>query len=353
MSSNQSPGVTAPSNSKSVEEELVRLAGSDVAAFLTLFKQTRDSHKEEATRACLRYLAVHGTDTLGRRMQVWLAASKLYLHFLLDPDFLSPDEVVSLTRVMRDGSANFVSDVQRQITQSKAVLTPGHLDRALQVCEAALGDPGILISWLRSLTRHGDPEIRLKAAKMLCEIRPNLRMIESQLKSGDARIRANALESLWSTNDPGASGLLTAALADDSNRVVMNALVGLNLIGAKGAFDRLLARANHVSAEVRLGAVWALRFLEDKRGIPPLKKLARDPAAEVAAKALEALASFGVVLTDEELGAEETGEEGQRDETVPTGPTAGAAGDAAPKAGPTEKEGHPGVARKTTGILNL
>ncbi len=268
----------------SLEDHLLWLASNNLARFLPFFKRIRDSHVSEATRACVRHLAEHGLDAPGRSMRIWLLANSSYLDLLLDPGFVGEKEAVQVASIMRDASCHFSRDLQLHITRCESECDRDRFDRAIRLADAFI-DFATLIPWLRNLTQHSDQLIRSKAAKVLCTMRPNPRMIERQMKSTDPRVRANAVEALWSSRDSEAIELLKTALNDDSHRVVVNALVGLHNLKVSGAYEKLLALTQDSSEAMCCAAVWGLGFIGDSRAIPTLTNLLQSSSSLVSQKA--------------------------------------------------------------------
>ncbi len=291
MSSRNLLSVQPPQPTLSLEEELLRLARTDAAQFVQLFRAVRTSRLRETARACLRYLGDHGSDPIGQKMAVWLSGGSAYLEFLLAPDFLPTEKAARAVRAMHEVSLQFAVNLRRHLMDGKLPLDSERLVRSIQLLEAVI-DPAILIPWLRNLTQHPEPRIRSTAAKTLCEMRPNLLMIERQLKSDDARVRANAIEALWTLNTPQAIPLFNDCLMDEGHRVVVNALIGLHRLGVPDAFERLLSLAKNPAPMVRRAAIWGMSFLADSRAVPALRVLAQDPDEEVRAKALPVLAAL-------------------------------------------------------------
>ena len=229
---------------------------------------------EEATRAYFRHLADSGLDTAGKKMLFRIISNAAYLHLLLDPDFLSAEEARRVAAILRDADPRFFINFQHESASSGQELSPGRLARALRIFEE-LGNPGVLLPWLRGLTSHPNEHIRSKAVKVLCEMRPNVSMVERQLKSEDPRVRANAIEALWLAGDDVRTvAVFREALLDGSHRVVVNALVGLHRLHVKGAFEKLLAMARSESALVRSAAAWGLGEIGDWRATSVLQNLA-------------------------------------------------------------------------------
>lgn len=234
---------------------------------------------EPTTKAVLRQLA--GEDLSGFQTEEVqrLASTGRYLPFLLDLEFLTRDEALRVAKRMRAADQSFFSRF--------ATLTE-HIGTALGLLNA-LGGYDPLFWWLYSLTRHPEERVRSRAAKMVCEIRPNTELIERQLQSTDARVRANAIEALWPVRTLRADHLLRQGVSDNCHRVVMNALVGLHLHGNQDAFGKICGFARHSSPLFQAAAAWAMGCVGDARGAPFLEELAASRCAMVRKRAQASL----------------------------------------------------------------
>jgi hypothetical protein len=275
-----------------LEDELLKLAQSDPAEFYAFFRQVRDRHPEEATRACLRHLADHGADAIWQKAQFWIIGKSPYLSLLLDPDFLDDSKADQVGSILRSADHQFFLNFQAEIKKRSHSVRLPELERIVHVCQS-LGISDILLSWLRTLTSHPDEYVRSRAAKALCILRPNLVAIERQLKSSDPRVRANAIEALWAIDHPDAARLFKSVLRDSSHRVVINALIGLYRMKTPGALNMLIECGNSTSVMMRRAAVWGMTKIADVECVPVLRKLAVDPMAEVSEKAIAALSALG------------------------------------------------------------
>lgn len=85
---------------------------------------------------------------------------------------------------------------------------------------------------LVNLLHSPDPNVRSKAASLYGRTSQNADWVRKRLSETDARVRANAVESLWGTDSTSARAVLKEASRDHHHRVAANALVGLHRIGA-------------------------------------------------------------------------------------------------------------------------
>ena len=94
------------------------------------------------------------------------------------------------------------------------------------------GDPSRMMASMLRLLRHPNPYLRSKAVKVVGRGSKSPKWVRQRLADPDPRIRANAIESLWSVDNAEARSLLHFAAAEDGhNRVVANALLGLYYLG--------------------------------------------------------------------------------------------------------------------------
>ena len=224
-------------------------------------------------------------------MLSWLIADGRYLNILLDPDFLSLEEAQRVSLVMREADSGFFLKFEGLTNATDAVQDLRRIERALHLF-GETGTSNVLFPWLRSLANHPDQRIRSKAVKSFCALRPNPALVEKQLKSEDARVRANAIEALWGL--PGLDGIpiFREALNDPSHRVVVNALVGLHFHHPEEALEKLMKLCSHSVPLFRAAAAWGLGRIADRRAIPALKILTEDGSAVVRERASKVLETF-------------------------------------------------------------
>lgn len=266
------------------------LAESDLAGFTTLFRTLREESPDEAIRCCLRYLASHELDQAAHQMTTWLTWVK-YLPFLLDEEILSVSEAAHVAGIFRQSDPQFFVSLCRLTEDPQSDWK--QVARAL-VLASSLGDPNVLIPWLRSLTRHPNERIRSKAVKGLCEIRSNTALIERQLQSDDPRMRANSIEAIWNSDNPDAEALFRLALSDPHHRVVANALVGLYYKNDPTALEKMIELTKHPSPDFRAAMAWALGHIGDAKGRSALEGLTSDPVLRIRVRATRTLAALPV-----------------------------------------------------------
>jgi hypothetical protein len=283
---------------EALEKTLLHLAKTDPAKFRILCRRIREASPERLDHACeqiakicIREIATDGKNSKDHPMLSWLIADGRYLNLLLDPDFLSLEEARRASALMRGADSGFFLKFEGLTNGANSERDLRRVERALHLFGES-GTSNILVPWLRRLTNHADKRIRSKAAKSLCALRPNSALVETQLRSEDARVRANAIEALWGARSPEAVSLFREALNDSSHRVVVNALVGLHLHDPEEALENLLRLCKHSAPLFRAAAAWGLGRIADRRAIPALKTLAEDSSEIVRERAARVLEAF-------------------------------------------------------------
>jgi HEAT repeat protein len=272
---------TAPQ--QSIQEAFDNLASSDMAQFMVFFRRMRQAFPEELTEACLWYIAAGGSAAATQEMAQWLSGQSRYLEVLFDPAALSVEVAAKALAVLKEVDNDFFAKFFRVASELAA---PQNALRALSLLPA-LGDNGVPL--LRSLSRHSDERVRSKAVELLCELRPNKTAIERQMASEEPRVRASALEFLWYVRNMETASIFQSALSDPHHRVIANALVGLHLQQDSSAFPKMVELAAHREPLIRSAMAWAFGHILDKRAVPALEVLSRDPSAMVRKRALRSL----------------------------------------------------------------
>lgn len=284
-----SPGSVSAPTSKPVSSTgqiLAALAKGDPAKFTSFFQRVRQAYPEEVTQVALRHIASQPENAASREMAAWLSAERPYLTILFDPEFLPLEDARRAIAIMRAADEKFAGKLSRAMEETTAA---SYLVRALTLMED-IEDYSAFYPRLCTLTWHPDNYIRSKAVLALCRMRPNRSLIDRQLESPDARVRANAVEALWTAPQGSAVRVFHEALADDNHRVVVNALLGLYHHKDQSYYERMVALARHPEPRFRAALAWALGQIREKQLLPLLEKLAADPSPEVRTRAEAMLA---------------------------------------------------------------
>jgi HEAT repeat protein len=269
---------------------LTSLATSDLEKFGLAFRRLRQAMPEQSMQACIHLLATHDPVPAFEVITCWLTLRADYVRFLLDPDFLTNEEAERAAAMLRSSDANFLVKLRNLVTESE-LTDKRRIRRALFIL-AALGDYGIFLPWLRTLTYDHDRRIRSRAVKLMCELRPVKALIERQLQDDDPRVCANALEPLWHSQVPESQAIFRTAAAHRHHRVAANGLLGLFYQGEYDAIDEMIRLSSQPEAPFRAAMAWALGQTRHQRALPALRVLGGDPVPIVRNRAQKALSGF-------------------------------------------------------------
>jgi hypothetical protein len=177
--------------------------------------------------------------------------------------------------------------VNRIMTKAAGDIRMVGVETALRVLAlaGAISDCSRLSSYLVQLMRHPSSHVRSKATLLLGRANLNLSRIKGFLASDDARVRANAVESLWGLRSLEVLGVLRDASKDKHGRVAINALVGLCKAGERDAYEHLKRMGASTTAATRVGAAWAIGELGDLEFAPILAELEHDADEKIRAMA--------------------------------------------------------------------
>jgi HEAT repeat protein len=214
---------------------------------------------------------------------------------LCDPELVDKNTSIEL--------AQRIATIDPKLDTKLVALLPGrgaeNGDVKAEVSERVLELLGAISSGIRvapmlaHLTCHPDRRLRAKVLKLIGYRNRNARVVEERLKEPDARVRANALESLWGAKEPWAARLFWKALEDTNNRVIGNALVGLYELHDENVIPHILRMGQHPLPLFRATAAWTMGHTGDPQFLPPLEKLKRDLYASVRKAASNAIHKIG------------------------------------------------------------
>lgn len=250
------------------------------AAATNAIRQLQSSDPSGFALAAVRLLATKTDKSAGVQYVAGLLfAGNLLIDPLLDEDALPLDAAISLARNLATAEPVLDARLMRKMLSNaggevKAIKASSAL-RALRLVEA-ISDCARLSAYLIQLLRHPSPEVRSKVVLLLGRANLNLARVKNFLTSDDARLRANAVESLWSHNAAGVQEVLWEAAKDSHGRTAMNALLALCRQGDRDAFDRIRVGATSHDPVQRTRAAWAMGESGDPEFAPLLDQLTAD-----------------------------------------------------------------------------
>lgn len=227
-----------------------------------------------------------------RHLVTVLADQDLLFPLLLNP-MLPLDTCLAMARIAVAIDRQFYlwlsSLLQKGILETENMPVEA-ASRILAILNATM-EPHTLAPLLRKILVHPNARVRSKATLLIGRGQSGIDAIEALLLDDDSRVRANAVEALWSNPDPRVIPIFTRALDDSNNRVIGNALLGLYRAGSMVAVSAAFAMAQHQSAVFRGTACWMMGESGDPRFIPHLAKTVGTAPRELRRTAFAALQS--------------------------------------------------------------
>ena len=144
--------------------------------------------------------------------------------------------------------------------------------RILEILSATM-EPAAIAPLLRKILLHFDARVRSKATLLIGRGNTGVAAAERLLNDTDPRVRANAVEALWSNPDPRVIPIFLGALKDSNNRVLGNAILGLYYAGSPAAIPAAFELARHNNPVFRGTAAWFMGKSGDPRFLGTLGKL--------------------------------------------------------------------------------
>ena len=142
---------------------------------------------------------------------VVLAQSTALSDQLCDPDLLDKQSGIDLTQriaaISPGVDATLVRLLPARGSDSSDAVKILRAERILELLEALAGSARVS-PMLAHLTNHPNARLQAKVSMLMARWTPNLRKAEKNLEGDNARLRANAVESLWGDKTNRTSSLL-------------------------------------------------------------------------------------------------------------------------------------------------
>lgn len=256
-------------------------------------RELLDSSPAEFVEVAREVLLEVGEAPERRYLVALLSARGLLTGLLKELGRLDRGAAGAVARMAQRMDPGFEKALARSILEAQAQQAED-LECQLGLVEALTGGSHVL-PLLGKLRHSENPKVRSKLARMLGQTARAHEWFNTMRSDPDARVRANAIESLWAARSPYAAACFESALEDPHHRVMANGLVGLYLMGDVESIRKLAEMAGHVEAPFRAAAAWAMGRTGDPRFVPLLRALRKDghnPPA-VLRRALHAITRIG------------------------------------------------------------
>ena len=225
-----------------------------------------------AFTAVVRGMLLEARDTPELRYVVALLSSRGLLLGLLKELSLEDRGAAGVVAQLAQGmDPGFVKVLARSSLAAREQSAPD--PEFLMGILEALTDGFNLLPLLGSLRHSGDPRVRSRLATMLGKTARAHEWFNGLRTDPDPRVRANAVESLWTVGGSYADACFAAALEDPHHRVTANALVGQYMQGKVESIRLLAEMSRHEEARFRAAAAWAMGRTGDPRFVPLLRSL--------------------------------------------------------------------------------
>jgi HEAT repeat protein len=282
-----------------MEEALAAFSGDAGGAAALRALQKRDPL--EFARAAIQVLA-SGEPSPGLKVVAELVASSGLIVdlLLLQGEIPVPTAAAALKGVSVTDPLFEIRMIRKVIQDYGEVgsIPPGIALRLLKILDKT-SDCSRLTNHLIQFVRHPSQHVRSKSVLLMGRGNVNLNRTKEYLLSPVPRVRANAVESIWDHPDAGIRKTLQESSRDSSQRVAVNALVGLSRLGDMEASRRLAGMAKSQDPVARAGAAWGMGHVNrpemaaEFRAV--LELLAGDPDSKVADMARRSLEAVGQV----------------------------------------------------------
>jgi HEAT repeat protein len=271
-----------PARSAGAEELAKVLAryGEDPGLAWRQLRDLRDSDPPGFGKAALVHLGGGATGAAETHLSHVLGVGHEYLDVLTDPDQLADGEAVVAASMMARGDPEFY----KKLLKMRGTRDHRRIYRILQLIDRD-DQAMLLVPWLRELADDKNSRLASKAAMILSRLTKNPLAVARFLHSGDARVRANAVEGLWGGNVEKTRALLHLAARDSNHRVVANALVELCRQGDSIGRKKLEELAGHEDARFRAAIAWAIGEIASPDLLPTLQLLEGDSTLSVRLRA--------------------------------------------------------------------
>lgn len=261
-----------------VREEVQHLL-LDPATAIETIRRARRAEPGLLAAVAVRMLPGEDNPRRRQRLATLLTEEGLWMEVLLQEPFLDQPSATAVFETLAKSmpllDAALLSRLVDSASGDVRAIEEARALRALTMVER-VSNGKCLLPLLTKLLRHPSPQVQSKVALLMGRANYSLGRLTALLDSKDSRVRANAIEAIWQTDEPALRPLLWKAVDDPAVRVRVNALVGLALQRDERAVDMLKDLAEGEEPSVRVAATWGLARLARPDLEPLLTRLASD-----------------------------------------------------------------------------
>jgi hypothetical protein len=197
-------------------EALVQKFEADAARNRDLMRDLLNEDRELFLAGAVDILKTADDSRGAQQLVAILAADNLLVAALCDPA-LNLDLALALARRAARGETKVDVMIARAVADNAAGMDEGVRDpmRLLEIL-SAIANPARVRPYLLRLLRYPDPVMQSKVVKMIGSGGRNPQWVRDKLNDPDARVRANAVESLWGFDSPEARAVFLLARKDET-----------------------------------------------------------------------------------------------------------------------------------------
>ena len=240
-----------------------------------------------------------------------LLSQGLLLRTLCNPEIFTFEEAARIARRLIQVDGQFDVRLLRALVQNNGNTSTKELEQIVGTATGIrlldilgeISDGTRVLSTMAQLLNHPSSHIRSKAALLVGRSSKNHKWVQDRMGEPDARVRANAVESLWGSDTAGCRAVFWSALGDDDNRVVGNAALGLYRLGDPSSVGVILKLLTHTEAGFRVTGAWVMGETGDPRFMPILARIISEPVAELRGNAFRAMAKLKKAMTKRSAAA--------------------------------------------------
>jgi HEAT repeats len=286
-----------------VNYDLVACFAQDVSALLESFSEREKAQKQSLQQmliadpltfslASVMALAKGEVSPGSRYLVHLLRKENLLMPVLIDPAASRTEDAMAVVRLLAASGSPMQSEIEHvletALQQHPSDANVRRLHRVLDLLDADSRSRFFLFQ--AELMSHPDGSVRARAVLLIGRSNKNVGWLGRWLLDRDARVRANAVEALWSVEGTAARPLLEASVQSDHNRVAANAAVGLYRIGDPAGVRVLFDMLRHENPAFRTSAIWGMGETGDPRFLPVLEELFHQRTGKERNTVLRALA---------------------------------------------------------------
>jgi HEAT repeat protein len=264
-----------------METELLRTLATNFASqSVRSAKAIREIHRLDPAGFPAAVLEVLGTEPElpgGQFLVAVLASKPDWLRTICNPEKYTLDQ--SLELVLRAHKLDPLTAVKLADLLDRAGSATDAEARFMSRVFAVLKQipSSTALPALRQLAKCPNPHVRSKAVLLIGQIYQNPQFVQRADLERDARVSANAVESVWGQDSAAARESLLKAAMNAHHRIAANGMVGLYMIGDERSLPLLFRLSDSEMPLARSAAAWAMGHLGDPRFLPRLARLAEDP----------------------------------------------------------------------------